>query len=101
MTGGNSSEAAAQLVDLLGDDLTPREQAVLARVLLGMRTEGIALDLHLKPASIVTFRKRAYAKLGITTQAELFARCLRLLPQRGSVPHETASGTPARRRRRL
>lgn len=78
---GNFNELVTRLVGLLDERLTPREQAVLSRILLGMRTEGIALDLHVQPASIITFRKRAYAKLGLTTQAELFARCFRVLPQ--------------------
>lgn len=78
---GNFRELVVRLVELLDDRLTPREKAVLARILMGMRTEGIALDLHLKAASIITFRKRAYAKLGITTQSELFARCFRVLPR--------------------
>lgn len=75
-------DLTARLVALLSDRLTAREQAVLARVLLGLRTEGIALDLGVKPSSIITFRKRAYAKLGIASQAELFARSLHSLASR-------------------
>lgn len=77
--GGEPPEVAARLVALLSDRLTAREQAVLARVLIGLRTEGIALDLGVKPSSVITFRKRAYAKLGIGSQAELFASALRAL----------------------
>jgi DNA-binding CsgD family transcriptional regulator len=72
---------ADRIVALLGANLTRRESAVLVRILTGMRTEGIAIDLGIKPASVITFRKRAYAKLGIATQAELFASCLRVLPR--------------------
>jgi DNA-binding CsgD family transcriptional regulator len=78
---GDFRELAARLVELLGPRLTGREQAVLSCILMGMHTEGIALSLHVKAASVITFRKRAYAKLGITSQAELFARCLRVLPR--------------------
>ncbi len=46
-----------------------------------MNTDGIASDLGVKPTSVITFRKRAYAKLGITTQAELFARSLQVFPE--------------------
>jgi len=81
MAAGNSTELLTRLVDRLGDRLTPREQAVLTRIVMGMGTEGIALDLGLAPATIITFRRRAYAKLGITSQAELFARCLRAIPR--------------------
>jgi DNA-binding CsgD family transcriptional regulator len=56
--------------------LTPRENAVLARVLAGMTSEGIALDLGIGLASVLTYRKRGYARLGVTSQAELFALCL-------------------------
>ena len=78
--GGAGGDLAEQLAGLLDDTLTRRETAVVMRILRGMRTEGIALDLGVKPASVITFRKRAYAKLGIATQAELFACCLRALP---------------------
>lgn len=53
--------------------LTPREQEVTTRILLGMTSEGIALDLDIKTQSVLTYRKRAYAKLGICSQNELFS----------------------------
>jgi DNA-binding CsgD family transcriptional regulator len=56
--------------------LTGRELDVLARVLLGMTSEGIALDLRISANTVVTYRKRAYGRLGVSSQAELFARCL-------------------------
>lgn len=55
--------------------LTPRERAVLARVMLGMTSQGIAIDLSIGLASVLTYRKRGYARLGVTSQAELFALC--------------------------
>jgi DNA-binding CsgD family transcriptional regulator len=58
------------------DKLTAREREVCARVLLGYTTEAIALDLNIAPTSVATYRKRAYAKLGIATQNELFTLCL-------------------------
>ncbi|HEY8352739.1 MAG TPA: helix-turn-helix transcriptional regulator [Sphingomonadales bacterium] len=58
------------------DRLTLRERAVCARVLLGYSTEAIALDLQIGAASVATYRKRAYAKLGIASQNELFSLCL-------------------------
>ena len=69
------------LPSLLSDQLTRREAEVVAGILRGLRTEGIAIELGVKAASVITFRKRAYAKLGIATQAELFAACLRALPR--------------------
>ncbi|HWP10984.1 MAG TPA: helix-turn-helix transcriptional regulator [Ramlibacter sp.] len=53
--------------------LTPRERTVLARVLTGMTSQGIALDLGLALSTVLTYRKRAYARLGVSSQAELFA----------------------------
>jgi DNA-binding CsgD family transcriptional regulator len=52
--------------------LTARELDVCSRSLLGMTAEGTALDLDIKISSVVTYRKRAYARLGISSQAELF-----------------------------
>ena len=53
--------------------LTARERTVLARVLTGMTSEGIALDLGLALNTVLTYRKRGYARLGVSSQAELFA----------------------------
>ena len=67
------------VVGLLGDGLTPREKAVACRIASGMGTDEIARDMGVAPATVITFRKRAYAKLGIGSRAELFARCFQLL----------------------
>lgn len=56
--------------------LTIRELDVCARVVAGYSTEAIALDLVIGESSVATYRKRAYAKLGICSQHELFALCL-------------------------
>ena len=73
----------AQLEDLIGQlrggdggKLSAREIQVSARAVLGITSEGIALDLGVKPTTVATLRKRAYAKLGIATVHELFALCL-------------------------
>ncbi|NVJ69807.1 MAG: hypothetical protein HWE08_05600 [Alphaproteobacteria bacterium] len=57
--------------------LTEREKQVCERILLGFTTTGIGLDLNIAPTSVATYRKRAYAKLGISSQNELFSMCLR------------------------
>lgn len=51
--------------------LTPRERQVCARISSGMTTDGIAADLGVAPSTIVTLRKRAYAKLGIADRLGL------------------------------
>ena len=56
--------------------LTVRERDVLARILVGMTSEGISLDLGIGLNTVLTYRKRAYGRLRITSQAELFALCL-------------------------
>lgn len=77
--------AAAGRVDAFGErlmqlrrGLSRRELAVAARVLAGMTSEGIAADLGIGLQSVLTYRKRAYVKLGISSQRGLF--CLALLP---------------------
>ena len=58
------------------DRLTSREREVCERIVLGYTSIGIGLDLDIAFSSVLTYRKRAYAKLGIGTQNELFALCL-------------------------
>ena len=55
--------------------LTDRERQVCALIALGVSSEGIGLRLGISINTVLTFRKRAYARLGITSQNEL----LRLL----------------------
>lgn len=55
--------------------LSAREIQVCARILCGYSTDAIGDDLAVSRTTVKTFRRRAYAKLGICTQNELFARC--------------------------
>lgn len=55
-------------------ELTPREAQVCASVAIGLTTEGIGLTLGISVNTVATHRKRAYAKLGISSQNELFMR---------------------------
>jgi DNA-binding CsgD family transcriptional regulator len=59
--------------------LTPRERAVCLRILSGFTSEAISADLVISLQSTLTYRKRAYEKLGISSQNELFGIVLRLL----------------------
>lgn len=56
--------------------LSGRERQVLVRIVTGLSSAGIALDLGLQLNSVLTYRKRAYARLAISSQNELFALCL-------------------------
>jgi DNA-binding CsgD family transcriptional regulator len=69
-------EVLEKLVATLSTDLTPREIQVCARAILGMTNNGIGLELGVKTPTVATLRKRAYAKLNISSLNELFALCL-------------------------
>ena len=60
--------------------LTPRELDVLRGTLEGASATGIAAQMGVKPASVVTYQKRAYARLGISSQRQLFALCMQPEP---------------------
>lgn len=57
--------------------LTPREREVCARAAIGISVEGCALDLGIAPSSVLTYRKRAYQRLGISSAYELARLVLR------------------------
>lgn len=57
-----------------GHWLTPREAEVCTAIALGYTVAGAGLRLRISANTVATHRKRAYAKLGISSQNELFAR---------------------------
>ena len=58
--------------------LTPRELDVLRGTLEGASAAEIAGRMGVKPASVITYQKRAYARLGISSQRQLFALSMEL-----------------------
>ncbi len=54
--------------------LSPREAEVCAGIVLGYTTLGISLNFGISLNTVATHRKRAYRKLGICSQNELFSR---------------------------
>jgi DNA-binding CsgD family transcriptional regulator len=52
-------------------ELTKREIEVCSRILYGLSSIGIALDLGIGEESVKTYRKRAYQRLGIGSPREL------------------------------
>lgn len=66
------------------DRLTEREREVCFRILLGYSSEAIGLHLGVATSTIITYRKRAYEKLGIVSQNELFSLYLHSLPGFGA-----------------
>ena len=102
LTGGAAAQAAVadQVLKLLDAGLTRREAAVVSRIIMGMRASDIAADLGVKPATVNTLRQRAYAKLGVSRQAELFARCVQIFSElQTSALVAAPSHAPARLRR--
>lgn len=57
-------------------DLPKRELDVLRGVLDGHSADEIAETMGIRPSSVVTYRKRAYRRLGINSQRELFSLCI-------------------------
>jgi len=53
--------------------LTARERQVCARAAIGMSVEASALDLHIARTSVLTYRQRAYQRLGVASPVELCA----------------------------
>jgi DNA-binding CsgD family transcriptional regulator len=52
-------------------DLPRREAEVCARILYGLSSVGIALDLSVSEETVKTYRKRAYQRLSIGSEREL------------------------------
>lgn len=67
---------AATRLQALKPRLSPREIDVALRIVAGVSSEGIALDLGIGINSVLTYRKRLYVKLRISSQNELFSLCL-------------------------
>jgi DNA-binding CsgD family transcriptional regulator len=56
------------------NSLTAREAEICASIVLGYTVLGISLNLGISINTVATHRKRAYAKLRVSSQNELFAR---------------------------
>jgi DNA-binding CsgD family transcriptional regulator len=80
----NTSTELGKLVAEMprGDRLSKRETAVCAHIVAGHSTESIALNLGVSTHSVATYRQRAYAKLNISSQNELFLQLLGLCARR-------------------
>jgi DNA-binding CsgD family transcriptional regulator len=71
-----SAPSAPELEERFGlrcPRLTPRERQVCALAALGMSVEATGLALGIAKTSVVTFRQRAYRRLGVTSPYELLA----------------------------
>jgi len=64
------------MLQSLNAGLTQRERQVCAHALAGVTVAGIAVTLGVKDSTVATLRRRAYAKLGISSLNALFALCV-------------------------
>jgi DNA-binding CsgD family transcriptional regulator len=64
-------------IDELCPRLTARERQVILGILDGGTAEHIAAELGLRPTTVITYRSRAYEKLGVSSRRELFSVILR------------------------
>lgn len=67
---------------LLQSKLSEREAEICSCIVLGYTTLGISLELGISTNTVATHRKRAYTKLGISSQNELFAQCFDLIQEK-------------------
>ncbi len=72
-----TASGAAAVADARTDalsTLSPREHEVCRRLLSGLSTEAIALDLGISPNTVRTFRKKLYRKLEVSSRFDLCHR---------------------------
>ena len=64
----------------LPEGLSARECEVCARAVAGITIEGTALDLDIRRTSVITYRQRAYQKLGISSLNQMVAMLHNMQP---------------------
>jgi DNA-binding CsgD family transcriptional regulator len=62
-----------RLLKMRSPALSTREREVCARAVVGKTIEGTSLELKIRRTSVITYRQRAYQKLGISRTNELVA----------------------------
>ena len=68
----NQSAIEDTVTAVLGARITPRETQVVAQVLKGHSSESISKSLGISSGTVRIHRRNIYAKLGISSQKELF-----------------------------
>ncbi|HBO2319652.1 helix-turn-helix transcriptional regulator [Pseudomonas aeruginosa] len=76
----NAAGALRRLQDEAGVRLSRRENEILDCLLRGMTQEASAKALGIAPTSVVTYRNRAFGKLGVASRQDFFARLLEQRP---------------------
>jgi DNA-binding CsgD family transcriptional regulator len=67
-----SKEEIEERLKLAAPILSEREISVCARIVFGLTSEGIGMDLGIAKNTVLTHRRRAYCKLRICSQVDLF-----------------------------
>jgi DNA-binding NarL/FixJ family response regulator len=67
----SSVERIQRLFNRYRPSLSSREAEVCARIVFGLSVIGIASDLNIEESTVVSYRRRAYDRLGIATYREL------------------------------
>jgi DNA-binding NarL/FixJ family response regulator len=75
----NSSVSVDSLIRNHCPELTDREIQVCAYMVQGLTFDGIAASLNLSPATVKTYRDRAFQRMGIHHRNELFGICIALV----------------------
>jgi DNA-binding CsgD family transcriptional regulator len=68
---GNAADVLAQRLLRIFPQLARRERDVCVGIMQGLSSEAIALALGISVNTVLTYRKRAYARLGISSHNEL------------------------------
>jgi DNA-binding CsgD family transcriptional regulator len=80
------------LLGLTAANLTEREGEIAGLLLKGHSAKSIARSLRISPGTVRNHMKRIYAKLGVSSQTELFAAFLDALAQAEA---DSAGNSPA------
>jgi DNA-binding CsgD family transcriptional regulator len=67
----DASGAFVERLCLIAPSLPPREAEICGAIAAGMTSEAIALTLGISINTVLTYRKRAYLRLGVSSQNEL------------------------------
>jgi DNA-binding CsgD family transcriptional regulator len=71
VAGGSEADLFARRLRQLMPQLSRRELDVCVGIMQGRSSEAIALELGISVNTVLTYRKRAYVRLGITSHNEL------------------------------
>lgn len=72
-SGNFSVNEVERRLEALGRGLTRRELQVCARTIGGLTAEGAAIDLQISVPSVLTYRRRAYNRLNVSSALQLAA----------------------------